>query len=124
MKRYSVHYQNLRESAKSQDSNTREAPFFDRKIYKMGIEQSHVEVAIIYAENPEEVYYIMNGQGGEKNPSPLENERGQKLVIESGVQHTSMSVNDALMCIETGEWLRVAGMGFKTMEWCENSEGI
>lgn len=112
MKRYEVYYQNTEAWEKA----GKRAPFWEREITAVELKYSHELVAVVVAEGPEEVFAIMNSAKFPEIPHPLANENAQKWIGDSGVYHTSMSVNDVLREVGSEDYYRVAGFGFEKME--------
>ena len=102
MKQYMIWYQKPHEVADS---------YFERDIYVSELTDTHAFVATIEAENLERVFFMMNDPYGE-GLNPLATEIGQRIVVDTEVLHTSMSVNDVVLDVETGIYYRVAGAGF------------
>jgi hypothetical protein len=68
-------------------------------------------MATIETETLEDVYCIMNRD----TDNPLSTANGQTLVELSGTGHTSMSVNDIIVDLNTGAIYRVKNAGFEVL---------
>lgn len=109
MSKYMVFYQKI--------PNNKDGRMFDEAfvVTKEDIPTRYSYMATVEAEKGlEEVFMIMNGMHYTiKNP--LGTPDGQRLVELSGTGHTSMSVNDIVVDLNTGAIYRVKGMGFEVL---------
>jgi hypothetical protein len=81
--------------------------FGDQEIDPGRITETHAFVTTIPAEDPEQVFYHMQGEIWSPNGE------ARDLIMALGLKHTSMSVGDVVKNTGTGEWFKVANVGFE-----------
>jgi len=75
------------------------------------IDDTHIFLKFVLANNLEDVFKKMQGE----NWSP--NGEARKLIIEKGLEHTSMSVGDVVYDSYLRKWSKVAMAGFEEIPY-------
>lgn len=117
MKNYAVFYadrERLTEAA-FEVRDGEKATCIPRSVFK----QSYRFVGVHQAENLHRLFDLLNGElylNGIQQPHPLGDPQIQDLVIEGIPGHTSMSVGDVAVDLETGQRVICASIGWSDLE--------